>query len=350
MKLLVLCLSVLLYQVCGGSAWGASSEAPFYAGKTITIMRGGGPGGFGDMQTRAILPYLRKHIPGEPTIVVEYVPGAAGRKMANQLYRNGRPDGLTIGALGGGLVAGTVLGLPGVDYQLDRFIYLGSTSSGEPYIFYTSKDAGLDTLSKLQNKSGLRIGAETVGHPKYYGGRLVAYLLNLKGVRFVTGYDGPDLDVAVMSGEVDGILNSANTALHRNPEWFDKGLVHLHLGISLPKGKPHPRFANLPDLDSFAKTQKESALLALFRALLLPRWPYFLPHGTPDQQVQILRTAFRKSIDDPNFPKDFKKMTGADPSPLDGEELEALIKEVPRDAETVNLFRQFAGPGPLPSR
>jgi hypothetical protein len=55
MKLLALCLSVLLYQVSGGSAWGASSETPFYAGKTITIMRGGGPGGFGDMQTSVAL-------------------------------------------------------------------------------------------------------------------------------------------------------------------------------------------------------------------------------------------------------------------------------------------------------
>jgi hypothetical protein len=90
--------------------------------------------------------------------------------------------------------------------------------------------------------------------------------------------------------------------------------------------------------------------LTLTAVLLLPRWPYFLPPGAPDQQVQILRTAFRKAIDDPAFPKGFKKMTGADPSPLDGEELEALIKEVPRDAETINLFRQFAGPGPLPSR
>lgn len=332
-------------------AWGgAPPDTPFYAGKTIKILRGGGPGGFGDMQTRAVMPYLRKHIPGEPTVLLEYVPGAAGLKMANQLYRIAQPDGLTIGALGAGLVAGTVLGLTGVDYQLDRFSYLGSTTSGEPYIFYTRKDAGIDTLRKLRDTSGLRIGAETVGHPKYYGGRLVAYLLDLKSVRFVTGYDGPDLDVAVTAGEVDGILNSANTALHRNSEWFEKGLVHLHLGISLPKGSPHPRFANLPDLDTFAKSQKEHALLTLFRSLQLPRWPYFFPPNTPVEHVQILRAAFRRTFNDSGFLKDFKKMTGTDPSPLHGEELERLIKEVPRDPETINLFRQFAGPEPLPTR
>ena len=351
MKLFAVWLCVLLCPIPLGLAWGgASPEAPFYAGKTIKIMRGGGPGGFGDMQTRAVMLYLRKYIPGEPTVLLEYVPGAAGLKMANQLYRIAQPDGLTIGALGAGLVAGTVLGLTGVDYQLDRFSYLGSTTSGEPYIFYTRKDAGIDTLRKLRDTSGLRIGAETVGHPKYYGARLVTYLLDLKSVRFVTGYDGPDLDAAVLTGEVDGILNSANTALHRNSEWFEKGMVHLHLGISLPKGSQHPRFANLPDLDTFAKSQKEHALLTLFRALQLPRWPYFFPPNTPVEHVQILRTAFQRTFNDPGFLKDFKKMTGADPSPLHGEELERLIKEVPRDPETINLFRQFAGPGPLPTR
>ena len=351
MKLFAVWLCVLLGQISMDFAWGgAAPGAPFYTGKTIKILRGGGPGGFGDMQTRAVMPYLRKHIPGEPTILLEYVPGAAGLKMANQLYRTVQPDGLTIGALGAGLVAGTVLGLTGVDYQLDRFSYLGSTTAGEPYIFYTRKEAGVDTLKKLRDTSGLRIGAETVGHPKYYGGRLVAYLLDLKSVRFVTGYDGPDLDVAVLAGEVDGLFNSANTALHRNPEWFEKGMVHLHLGLSLPKGSPHPRFANLPDLDAFAKSQKEHALLTLFRALQLPRWPYFLPPNTPGEYVQILRTAFRRTFDDPGFLKDFKKLTGTEPSPLHGEELERLIKDVPRDPETINLFRQFAGPEPLPSR
>jgi tripartite-type tricarboxylate transporter receptor subunit TctC len=351
MKFLAFWLSVLIFQISSGSVWGAGSpDAPFYAGKTIKIMRGGGPGGFGDMQTRAVMPYLRKYIPGEPTILLEYVPGAAGLKMANQLYRIAQPDGLTIGALGAGLVAGTVLGLTGVDYQLDRFSYLGSTTTGEPYIFYTRKDAGIDTLRKLRDTTGLRIGAETVGHPKYYGGRLVAYLLDLKTVRFVTGYDGPDLDAAVLAGEVDGLLNSANTVLHRNPDWFEKGLVHVHLGVSLPKGSPHPKFSNLPDIDTFAKSQKDHALLTLFRALQLPRWPYFFPPNTSSEHVQILRTAFRRTFSDPSFSKDFKKMTGTDPSPLHGEELERLIKEVPRDPETISLFRQFAGPDPLPSR
>ena len=89
MKFFAVCLSVLLCQISMNLAWGGAAPAtPFYAGKTIKILRGGGPGGFGDMQTRAVMPYLKKHIPGEPTILLEYVPGAAGLKMVKSDVSN----------------------------------------------------------------------------------------------------------------------------------------------------------------------------------------------------------------------------------------------------------------------
>jgi tripartite-type tricarboxylate transporter receptor subunit TctC len=78
----------------------ALSQSPFYQGKTITIIQGTEPGGSSDVMTRAMLPYLRKHIPGEPTLVSEYMPGGGGLKAANHVYKNVRPDGLTIGRIG----------------------------------------------------------------------------------------------------------------------------------------------------------------------------------------------------------------------------------------------------------
>ena len=121
----------------------AFSQADFYKGKTIKIIRGGGPGGSGEFQTRAPVKFLEKYIPGKPTIVIEFVEGAAGRKAANVIYSSTRPDGLTIGSIGAGLVVGPILGLPGSAYDLDKFIYLGSTDAGDPYIFYTKGELGL---------------------------------------------------------------------------------------------------------------------------------------------------------------------------------------------------------------
>jgi tripartite-type tricarboxylate transporter receptor subunit TctC len=141
----------------------AISQSDFYKGKTIKIIRGGGPGGSGEFQTRALMRILEKHIPGKPSLVLDFVPGAAGRKAANVIYSSTRPDGLTIGSIGAGLVVGPILGLPGSKYDLDKFIYLGSTDTGDPYIFYTKGELGLDSIEKVRAKSGLRFGPTRSG-------------------------------------------------------------------------------------------------------------------------------------------------------------------------------------------
>ena len=92
---------------------------------------------------------------------------------------------------------GPLLGLPGSAYDLDKLIYLGSTDGGDSYIFYTKGEMGLDTLQKLRLASGLRFGAQSVGHPVYITARLFAYFLDLKDPKFVTGYTNPEIDVAL---------------------------------------------------------------------------------------------------------------------------------------------------------
>ena len=104
-------LALVAYILCSLTC--ASAQTPFYQGKTITIVQGTEPGGSSDVQTRALLPYLKKHIPGEPTLVSEYMPGSGGTKAANHVFKNVRPDGLTMGRVGGGLIANAVLGETG---------------------------------------------------------------------------------------------------------------------------------------------------------------------------------------------------------------------------------------------
>ena len=328
----------------------ALSQAPYYQGKTITIIRGGEPGGTGDMQARALIPYLKKYIPGEPHIVIENMPGAAGMKAVNYIYSSAKPDGLTITAVGSGLAAGAILGLPGVKYDIDKLIYLGSTESGDPYIFLSRKEAGLDSLEKLRTASGIRIGAQTVGHAVYISGRLFAYLLGLKEPKLVLGYGGPELDIALARGEVDARSNSADTVVRRNREALEKGLFNIHATITIPKGKFHPRFANVPEVETFAGNENQRRLANLFRTFLYPRWPYVLPPGTPGEIVKILREAMAKAFKDPEFHKEFRKLMGGDPSPLTGEEMETAIRELPRDPEIVALYKKLADHGPLPPR
>jgi tripartite-type tricarboxylate transporter receptor subunit TctC len=302
------------------------------------------------MQARALIPYLKKHIPGQPTIVIENMPGAAGMKAVNHAYSSAKPDGLSIAAVGAGLAAGAVLGLPGARYDIDKLIYLGSTESGDPYVFLSRKEAGLDSLEKLRAASGLRVGAQAVGHAVYISGRLFAYLLGLKDPKMVLGYGGPELDIALARGEVDVRANSADTVVRRNQEALEQGQFHIQATITIPKGKFHPRFAKVPDLDSFARSEKERQLVNLFRTFLYPRWPYVLPPGTPADIVKILRTAIAKAFDDPEFHKEFKKLMAGEPTPLTGEEVESAMRALPRDPEIVGLYKKIAEHGPLPLR
>ncbi|MGH7775309.1 MAG: hypothetical protein ACREQA_24035 [Candidatus Binatia bacterium] len=328
----------------------ALSQTPFYQGKTITIIQGREPGGTGDMRVRAALPYLRKYIPGNPTIVTEYMPGAGGRKAANHIYRGVRPDGLTIGNVGAGLVANAILAEPGVQYDLDKLTYLGSPNSATHYVFASRRDLGLNSLEKLRVAKGVRVGAQSVGHDIYINGRLFAWMLDLKEPRFVTGYSGPEVDLALMRGEVDARVNIADTIVQRTPEWIDKGLVDFHAILEIPKGDKHARFAHLPELENFAKSDRERKLLTMNRAFRLTGSPYILPPGTPKEQVQILQEAIRKTFKDAEFHKEFKKLTGDDPTPLMPEAHEKAIRELPREPEIVGLFKRIAGSDSLPPR
>jgi tripartite-type tricarboxylate transporter receptor subunit TctC len=114
-------LSVLIAGLTGIflQARDADPQAHFYQGKTIRIIDGSEPGGTGDLRLKTLMPFLQKHIPGNPLIVVEYMPGGGGRKAANHLY-NVKSDGLIIGTPGTGFVPGAVLGETGVAYNVDN--------------------------------------------------------------------------------------------------------------------------------------------------------------------------------------------------------------------------------------
>ena len=135
------------------------SQAPFYQGKTLTIIVGSGPGGMGDLRAKALASGLARHIPGNPTIVFQYMPGAGGRKAANHIYSTAKPDGLTLLRVSSSIIPYAVLGETGVQYDIDKFNYLGATEHQLYYMFVTRKGAGLNNLEKLRSTPGVRIGS-----------------------------------------------------------------------------------------------------------------------------------------------------------------------------------------------
>jgi tripartite-type tricarboxylate transporter receptor subunit TctC len=325
------------------------AQADFYRGKTIRIVHGRDAGGSGDLRVKALVPFLQKYIPGNPTIVHEFMPGGGGRKAANYIYGLATPDGLTIGNAGGGMVSSAVLGETGVQYDIDKLIFLGSTYSSTHYFFLTRRQTGLTTLEKLRAASGVRVGAQSVGHTIYNIGRLFAWVLPLKDPKFVTGYSTPERDVAFMAGELDA-FGTTDDHLVRNLEWISANKVDLHALMEVPRGNKYARFGHLPEIETFAKSESEKKVLAMFRNLRLTGSPFFASPRTPPERIEILKQAMTKSLTDPEFYKEHAKLLSEEPTPLLPDENQKAIRELPRDAETIALYRRLAGPDPLPAR
>ncbi|MBI4526125.1 MAG: hypothetical protein HY695_20190 [Deltaproteobacteria bacterium] len=323
-----------------------------YEDKTITVIVGSGAGGSLDQWNRAAVSVFRRHVPGNPAVVMEYMPGAGGRRAANHIYKAARPDGLTIGALSGPFITDAIFGEVGVVYDIHKFIYLGAIMSGSPRSFFTRKAAGLDSLEKLRDASGVRIGARAVGHALYLDGRIFAYLIGMREPKFVVGYGGEEILVGLMRGEVDAYTQDITATLQRHSDWVEKGLMDFHATIELPKGRkhPHPLFARLPDLENFAKSDRERKFLTLARTLRWIGQPWVLPPGTPEDRVQILREAMAKAFKDPEYNTEFKKLAVEEPKPLAPEELEDTVRRLPRDPDILDLFKKLNGPDPLPPR
>ena len=323
-----------------------STQAPYYKGKTINVIEGNSPGGTADLRTKTIVSFLQKYIPGNPTIVTQYVPGAGGRQAASQVFR-AAADGLTIGATSPGVLSSAVLGAPGANYDPFKFIYLGSPFSENNNMFVTRKALGLDSLEKLRAASGLRIGAQSVGHVQFIRGRLMAWLLDLQDPRFVVGYSGTELDIAVERGEVDARAAALDTRVLSESY---RNTVDFHAIIEIPKGHRPPQFAHLPEIEAFVRSDIERRLMAMARIFWGVGTLKYLPPGTPEKFAEILRQAFRDSYKDRQFHEQYKKVLGLHPTPLMPEEQQKLVAELPRDSEVIKVFKTIAGIDPLPPR
>ena len=348
-KPLTALIGVVLCCVCGFSR-AAVAQTPFYLGKTITLVQSSDAGDTSDTMVRAALPTLKKYIPGEPTIKLQFMPGGGGTKAANYIFNSARPDGLTIGRIGGGLVANAVLSAPGVSYDLNKLIYLGSAHSTYHWVFITRAAANVKSIETLRSTPGLRVGSQAVGHSNYFVGRLFAWLIGLKDPNFLVGYSGNEQDLALVRGELDARINNADTLTRRNVELISKGLINIHAIMEVPRGLKQAGFETLPEIESFAKTDRERKLLRMLRDFRQVGSPYILPPNTPKEAVKILQDAITKTFRDPEFHKEYVKLVGEEPTPVMPDEMEKLIRELPRDPETVALFKKINDAGPLPPR
>jgi tripartite-type tricarboxylate transporter receptor subunit TctC len=151
----------LITRACLASAF---AQEPFYKGKTVRIIVGGSAGGGYDTYTRAIARHLGKHIPGNPTFVVENMTGAGSIIAANYVYKVAKPDGLTLCHFIGGIILQQVLGKPGIEFDARKFLYLGVPAQDTTAVGVT-KASGVSSMEQwLSTKTPVKFGGHWTRH------------------------------------------------------------------------------------------------------------------------------------------------------------------------------------------
>ena len=302
-----------------------ASTHDFYKDKTIRVIVGLAPGGGYDLYSRVIARHLGKHIPGNPTIVVDNMTGAGSLIAANYMYKATKPDGLTVGHVLGGLFLQQLLGKPGIEFDALKFEYIGVPAQ-DNFMIGLSKASGINSVDKwLAAKTPVKLGGVTPGGATDDVPKVLASTLGLP-LQVVTGYKGTGpIRLAFESGEVDGVCNAWESFKSTWRKQLDSGEVVIVLQATV---KAHPEVPNVPVAFDLAKTEEARKLIEVITRVHGPSTrPYLLPPGTPKERVAVLRQAFTKTMTDPEFLADANK-SKLDINPDDGAGLERNVKEI----------------------
>jgi hypothetical protein len=331
----------------------ASAEAPYYEGKTLTVIEGRNPGGAASLRTQAIMKYVQKHLPGHPAIVYQFMSAGGGTGAANHMAYTVKRDGLTIASIGTAVYSNAIFGAPGVRYKLSDFAYLGSPApSGGPYALVVRPGLGLDSVEKLRTYKGLRLANRQAGHGMYVAERVMVFVLGLDEPRWILGYGDPELDIALERGEADALTNNPRTFMRETPHWLKQGFT-IPVVMKDPRGQgveSVPGFPQTPaTVDRYIDTELKRKVLQLFKASKPSTTVFFVSKGIPDAAFKPLKEAFNRAWKDPEFAKEYERMTNLPTDPMLGDEIEQALQELPNDPHVMDIYKQVIGAGPLPS-
>jgi tripartite-type tricarboxylate transporter receptor subunit TctC len=307
-----------------------NGQTPFYQGKTITIVVATKAGDVYDLYPRMLSGFLTKHIPGQPNVIIQNVPGAASLIAANQVYNIAKPDGLTLGAIYPALYFEQLVKRPEVKFDWTKFSWIGSTVTSN-HLMYMRADTPYKTVEDVRSASTPpKCGATGVTSTGYYMPKLVE---EATGVKFniISGYQaGQDIDLAVERGEADCRAFTITAYFAREPfiSWRKKGFVHV---LFQTGSKRDARLKDVPTIYELMDRYKTPDAIRRLAKVVLASGnfgrPIIAPPGVPEDRVKILRDAFNKSLDDPALLSEAEKRK-LEVDPVSGEELESLAKEV----------------------
>ena len=300
----------------------AAHASDFYAGKTITLIVGYPIGGPPDIFSRLASRYLPRHIPGNPSIVVQNMPGAGSVRAANYVYNSAARDGTVMALVAPTLPLEERLGAPAVKYKSMGFSWVGrmATAPDITFIMNTSPVKTIDDAFKTEAVLGATGGAST----NFIYPNVMNAVLGTK-FKIVAGYEGSaNVMLAMDRGEVQGASSTYDGLMNLHPDWVKTKRVNIIVQYSLTRDPDLPNVSTMVEL---AKTPEQRQILRAVSAAAEIGKAFITPPGVPKIQIAVLRHALDETVKDPDYIADAQRLR-IGLNPLSGEKVQDLINEV----------------------
>ena len=296
----------------------------FYKGKQVTIVSSANSGTTYDLYSRTLGKHIVKYIPGNPTFIVQNMPGAGALKAANYIANNAPRDGTVIAGTHPVVPIAPLTTPADAQFDANKLSWIGSVTR-ELYLGYVWNTAPVKTYAETFEKEVV-VGSTGPGS---FSADMPILSNELLGTKFklISGYQSsPATQLALQRGEVQGVMGTAWVALKRTePEWIRDNKIRILVQYGFKKNPQLP--ADIPAFIDFAKTDADRQAIKFMVARLDHGKPYFGPPGIPADRLDILRRAFDKVVKDPEFIADINRQDGEVDGPMTGEELAAVVAE-----------------------
>ena len=305
-----------------GHAPALAQAGPSLAGKTVQMLIGFGAGGGYDLWGRVVARHIGKHLPGNPTVVPQNMPGAGSFVAANNIYNLAPKDGTVMGIIARDAALGPITGAAGARFDPTKITWLG-TPTTETNVCIAMTTAKVQSLADLYSKE-LIVGDTGVGTGTHSYPKALSVLLRMK-FKIIAGFpSSSDVFLAMERGEVDGICESLDSVSGKRPDWIPSHKVRI---LFQGGATPNPQLEGVPFVADLAKNPDDrKAIEFLYAGQGIGR-PFVAPPDMPADRTKMLRDAFADTMKDAEF-RDDAKRNMLDVEPEDGAHLAALINKI----------------------
>lgn len=316
----------------------AQQAAPFFKGKSLTMVIGFGPGASNDFYGRLVARHLGKHIPGEPSIVSQNMPGAGSFKAANHLFHVAPKDGTAMGIVTQTLATEEALGATGIQFKSAEFTWLGRVTSDSvvTFMWHTSKIKTIaDALAAEAPVGATGVSSTVTIYP------LVLNAVVGTKLKMVMGYESSTAAMLAMErGEVEGASTGWGTLKITKQDWVRDKTINMIVQYAPER---HPDLAHVPTAVELGKTEEDRQVLGLYANDASIGKSILAPPALPADRAKLLRAAFDTMVQDVEFLADVKQ-ANAEFDPLSGEKLQAIVEQVAKTPEPIRARARAVHP------